>query len=193
MAETYIYMIRHAVSPFVLGSERTRGLSAKGHEDALKIADILKNEGIDVFVSSGYLRAVETVRPLAERMGKSIRELEALNERAVGSMEIHIPEEQLLDGIRRSFIDKDFCLPGGESTRRAQERALPVVQALLKEQQGRKIAMGTHGNIMTILLNAFDESYGFEFWTQTSKPDIYKLTWEDQRLARVERLWDPNA
>jgi 2,3-bisphosphoglycerate-dependent phosphoglycerate mutase len=43
---------------------------------------------------------------------------------------------------------------------------------------------------MTIILNYFDSNYGFEFWKQTSKPDIYRLEFEEKELNLVERLWN---
>ncbi len=43
---------------------------------------------------------------------------------------------------------------------------------------------------MTIILNYFDKKYGYEFFEQTSKPDIYKLEFEELELTHVERLWD---
>lgn len=62
-------MIRHGESPKV-GNERTRGLTDKGEQDAIKVAESLKEEGVEVFVSSPYTRAVETIRGLAEYAGK---------------------------------------------------------------------------------------------------------------------------
>jgi 2,3-bisphosphoglycerate-dependent phosphoglycerate mutase len=64
-------------------------------------------------------------------------------------------------------------MPEGETTRQAQERAIPIILKLLSDYEGKKIVIGTHGNIMTIILKYFDTNYGFEFWKQTSKPDIY--------------------
>ena len=59
------------------------------------------------------------------------------------------------------------------------------------QDNGQKIAIGTHGNIMTIILNYFDKNYGYDFWLQTSKPDIYKLEFDGIELLRVNRLWEP--
>ncbi|WP_251037861.1 histidine phosphatase family protein [Paenibacillus albidus] len=80
-------------------------------------------------------------------------------------------------------------MPGGESTRDAQKRAIPVIEQLIQRHAGSKIALGTHGNIMTIIMNYFDDKYGYEFFTQISKPDIYKLEFEGMKLILAERLW----
>ncbi|MCZ8512795.1 histidine phosphatase family protein [Paenibacillus filicis] len=187
---TSVYFIRHAVSPFSLGQEQRRGLSPAGLEDARKIADRLAGEGIDQIFSSSYRRAVETVSFLAAALNKDIIELEALRERAVGSLDIEIDEQQLLEAVQKSFQDPDYCLPGGETIREAQDRAIPVIQELIIDHEGKKIAIGTHGNIMTAILNYYNDSYGYEFWKSTTKPDIYKAEFESNKLVQLERLWE---
>ncbi|MNR22089.1 hypothetical protein D3C85_1390270 [compost metagenome] len=99
----------------------------------------------------------------------------------------------LYEAIRRSFIDYDFALEGGETTREAQERSIPVIEKFLEEQRGNNIVIGTHGNIMTIIMNYYDAKYGFEFWNETSKPDIYKMTFNRNRLEQIERIWEPGS
>jgi Fructose-2,6-bisphosphatase len=186
---TYIYFVRHAISPFSLDNERIRGLSEQGKRDAIRAAEILKSEGIDVVASSTFARAIDTVRPLADLLNKEIIQFEELVERPIASLKVEIGEDELVKAIERSFADIDFCLEEGETTRQAQERSIPRIKQLLADYEGKKIAIGTHGNIMTIILNYFDKSYGFEFWSQTSKPDIYKLEFAGERLVQVERLW----
>ncbi|MBA9086191.1 hypothetical protein FHR92_002664 [Fontibacillus solani] len=43
---------------------------------------------------------------------------------------------------------------------------------------------------MTLMMNYFDNTYGFEFWESTTMPDIYKLEFEENKLNNVTRLWD---
>ncbi|MRN52680.1 histidine phosphatase family protein [Paenibacillus sp. LC-T2] len=186
---TYIYMVRHAVSPFVLGDERNRGLSEQGIADALRIKELLAKEKITHFVSSPYRRAIDTLKYLAEASQQEIVIYEELRERNIGSTEIEMNMQEILQGIRTSFTDKHFKMLGGESTLEAQERAIPIVNQLLEQHKGDTIAIGTHGNIMTLILNYFDEVYDYEFFEQTSKPDIYKLEFHEMELVNVERLW----
>lgn len=188
---THIYFVRHGIAPFSHELERAGGasLSEQGKADALKVAELLANENIDVVVSSSYHRAIETVAPLAEQIQKEVIPYDELIERPIATLKYPISEEEFLLGIEKSFIDIDFCMPEGETTRQTQERAIPVILKLLSDYEGKKIAIGTHGNIMTIILKYFDSNYGFEFWKQTSRPDIYKLEFEEKELQSVRRLW----
>jgi 2,3-bisphosphoglycerate-dependent phosphoglycerate mutase len=187
--KTFIYFVRHAVSPFVFGNEGERGLSEEGKQAAYKVAELLKDENINVITSSAYVRAIETVKPLADQLIKPIIEFEELRERHIKGLNYKLTEQELLAGIKQSFEDIDYCLEGGETTREAQKRAIPIIEKLLTEYEGQKIAIGTHGNIMTIILKYYDNSYGYTFWQQTSKPDIYRLEFEDQNLLTVERIY----
>jgi 2,3-bisphosphoglycerate-dependent phosphoglycerate mutase len=187
--KTFIYFVRHAVSPFVFGNEGERGLSKEGKQAAYKVAELLKDENINVITSSAYVRAIETVKPLADQLIKPIIEFEELRERHIKGLNYKLTEQELLAGIKQSFEDIDYCLEGGETTREAQKRAIPIIEKLLTEYEGQKIAIGTHGNIMTIILKYYDNTYGYTFWQQTSKPDIYRLEFEDQNLLTVERIY----
>ncbi|MDF2961828.1 MAG: phosphoglycerate mutase [Paenibacillus sp.] len=188
--KTTIYMVRHAESPFVFGQEKTRGLSEEGLADAKRVAELLVGEKIDYIASSNYTRAIQTVQYLAESKGLPIKEFEELKERPIKGLDYQASWEDLLVAIKKSFADIDYALEGGESTREAQQRSIPVIESLLKEHRGENIVIGTHGNIMTIIMNYYNKNYGFDFWNSTSRPDIYKMTFTDNQLEMIERLWE---
>ncbi|WP_314589882.1 histidine phosphatase family protein [Paenibacillus terrigena] len=186
---TNINMVRHAESPFRYGEERTRGISEAGAQAAKRVADILRNEAIDVVVSSPYARAILTVQPLADQENLRILPYEALQERFVEGRH-HVSWEEKKQAVAKSFDDIDFAMDGGESTRAAQQRAIPVMEELLAAYYGKNIVIGTHGNIMTVIMNYYDSSYGFDFWNQTSMPDIYRMTFEGNLLQQIDRCWN---
>ncbi|GGD53921.1 histidine phosphatase family protein [Paenibacillus nasutitermitis] len=187
--KTILYMVRHAESPFEFGKERSRGLSAEGMAEARRVTEVFTGIDIQYMASSPYTRAKQTIQYIAEQKGLTITEYEALRERSMEGPDDKTGWDQLYEAIRKSFDDKDFALEGGESARSVQQRALPVIQSLLDEQRGSTIVIGTHGNIMTIIMNYYDDRYGFEFWDKTTKPDIYKLTFDWNHLEQVERIW----
>lgn len=189
--KTTLYMVRHAESVYVPGQERTRGLSDAGWKAAARVAEIFSEIEVHVIVSSPYARARQTVLRIAEDKGLEIAEYEELAERRIIGAELDAPWDVVKEAIRRSFTDKDFAPEGGESTRKAQRRAIPVIRRLIEEHRGRTIVVGTHGNIMTIILNFFDDRYGYAFWEAATQPDIYRLTFDGDRLEVVERIWEP--
>jgi 2,3-bisphosphoglycerate-dependent phosphoglycerate mutase len=179
-------MVRHAESPYNEGTERTRGLTTKGKGDVEKVTEILKEEGIDVIISSPYNRAILSIEGLAQNLGLDIETIEDLRERHFAREII----ENLMSVINEKFYDFDYSLPGGESNSECQNRSISVIKNILKEHSGKKIAIGTHGLVMTLMMNYFDSSYGLDFLNQLKKPDIYKLSFENLELIEVIRLWN---
>ncbi|NHN33395.1 histidine phosphatase family protein [Paenibacillus agricola] len=188
--QTTIYMVRHAESPFTFGQERERGLSPEGFVEAKRVAQLFTDIDVHYIVSSPYARAQQTIQHIAEQKSLPIIEFEELAERSIMGLNHIAAWDVLYEAIRQSFDDKDFALEGGETTRSAQQRAVPILEKLLEEQRGNTVVIGTHGNMMTIIMNHYDPSYGFDFWNTTSKPDIYRMTFSQNRLEQVERIWE---
>ena len=182
---TILYFVRHAESPYEEGRERTRGLSLQGLADALAVKDRLLGEGIDLYVSSPYDRAVRTIRNAADAAGREIIIEEDLREREIG----HIGNHSFQEAKRKVYGDAAFAFPGGESSLEARQRAVRVIRKLLEQHAGQRIVIGTHGDIMTLMLGEFDSRFDYAFWESTSMPDIYKTEWEGETLRQVTRMW----
>ncbi|MNB74520.1 bifunctional RNase H/acid phosphatase [compost metagenome] len=187
---TFIYMVRHGDSPKTEGNERTRGLTGKGKADVIRVTDLLKREEIEVFVSSPYQRAILTIEHLAQASGKEVLLYEELKERIFLNEDKRLPDEVLVPLLEKSFINPNYSLPGGESNAECQGRAMSVIKELLQEHKGKKIAIGTHGAVMILIMNAYDAKYDLDFLLNLSKPDVYRLEFDGVELVEVVRLWD---
>ncbi|MDR9853891.1 histidine phosphatase family protein [Paenibacillus sp. VCA1] len=191
---TYIYMVRHGDSPKTEGTESTRGLTEKRRLDARRVTELLREEGIGVFVSSPYARSVMTIQELADRAGQEMIVHEDLKERRFSASEYRMSDEELYPLLERSFADPFYALEGGESNDECQRRAIRVLEALLEEHRGRKVAIGTHGAVMTLMMGHYDSRrYGLDFLHRLSKPDIYRMEFRGQELVDVKRLWSETA
>ncbi|MEC0015724.1 histidine phosphatase family protein [Bacillus sp. WOD8 KX774193] len=186
---TYIYMVRHGESPKLDGGERTRGLTEKGSLDVHRVTDILKTEGIDTFISSPYKRAVLTIEKTANLYEREILIYENLKECMFSSGNQVISDKEVYPLVQKMFSNPGYALAEGESYADCQRRVVKVLKEILMDFQGQKIVMGTHGLVMTLMMNYFDKQYGFEFLMNTSKPDIYKMEFKEKQLMNVERLW----
>lgn len=183
---TTIYFVRHAESPYIEGEERSRGLSDKGLLDAIRVKELMINEGIDVMISSPYERAIRTIQDLANELSAEICIEEDLRERVIGDFK----GWDFKEAKRKVYEDFQFTFPNGESSQQAQQRAVAIIERLLHDHQGKRLMVGTHGDIMTLIMNHFDIDFDYDFWESTSMPDIYKLDFERFELRHVTRLWD---
>ncbi|HDR4510404.1 histidine phosphatase family protein [Bacillus cereus] len=180
---TIIYFVRHAHSTYTK-EERERPLSKKGHLDAENVTHLLKDKHIDVVISSPYKRAIQTVQGIANTYHVSIEIEEDLRERLLSSE----PVADFNDAIENVWEDWSFAYEGGESNDVAQRRAVICMQYILKKYEDKNIVIGTHGNIMVLLMNYFDSKYDFQFWKTLHMPDVYKLTFDNNRFISAERI-----
>lgn len=188
-ANTALYFVRHAESEYMEGQERERGLTEQGKRDAATVAGLLHREQIQLFYSSPYRRAVDTIQGLAEVSGGIVVTEEDLRERELSGPELK--HEHFREAKQRLYDDSAFTYSGGESGEVAVSRAITVIQQILDRHPGQKIVIGTHGDIMTLIFNYYDPSYGYDFWVNTTMPDIYKLEFDrESRLIQVTRLWE---
>lgn len=78
-----LYLVRHAKAgsrSSYDGPDRLRPLTKPGRAQAETIADRLAEAGVSRIVSSPYVRCVETVKPLANRLGLVVETADALAE-----------------------------------------------------------------------------------------------------------------
>ncbi|WP_421382795.1 histidine phosphatase family protein [Bacillus salacetis] len=189
---TVIYMIRHAHSVFNLEEEETRGLSVQGLKDAERVKGIMLEEKIDAVYSSSYTRAIQTVQGLADAKGLPVQIDERFRERDLASKDFFIEDTQ--QAMQKVFDHPAFSFPGGESNDEVKERGAAALMEVLQKHEGESVAVGIHGHVMTIIMGAFDPAYGtLDFWRSTTKPDIYKLVFEGEKLSKVIRLWETPA
>jgi 2,3-bisphosphoglycerate-dependent phosphoglycerate mutase len=181
---TNIYFVRHANSAYT-PDELNRPLSEKGIKDAQKVTELLSRENINKVISSPYRRAIQTVEGTSDYFGLSISIDEGFRERKLAGNSVTNFDEAIL----KYWKNFDFMLYGGESGYVAQDRGLQSLKSVLNKYRGENIVIGTHGNIMVLIMNYYDKKYNYDFWNGLNMPDIYKLSFEDGILVGVERLW----
>lgn len=179
--QTNIFFVRHAHSTYT-PDELGRPLSERGFADAEQVAKILQNQNIDIVLSSPYNRAIQTI----EGVSKEILIEEDFKERKLAEASV----EDFDTAITRVWEEPNFSWEGGESNKSAQERGVKALLKVLSEHEGKNIVIGTHGNIMVLIMNYFNKEYGFDFWKALQMPDIYKLTFEGKELKTVIQIWE---
>ena len=162
-------MVRHAHADWT--PDEDRPLSVQGNQDAEILAEKLSVHPIDVIVSSPYLRAIQTVQPLADRLGLEIKKDDRFRERSLG----RFVDISFQEAVRRTWADFDFVYPRGETNAAAQLRAVQAVQEIITSQGLDHVVIGTHGNVLALILNYFDPKIGFDFWSALSMPDVHEL------------------
>jgi 2,3-bisphosphoglycerate-dependent phosphoglycerate mutase len=172
-----VLLVRHAV-PVDVGSagyedrDDERPLTVAGRQAAEELAEELEPYVITSVYSSPYVRAVETVTPTARRRDLEVHILTDLRERRLTLA----PTPDWPDHLRRAWADPDYALEGAESGREAQRRAIALLDLLrARHADGGRILLGSHGNLISLILQVFEPGVDHDFHLAMPMPAIYHL------------------
>ena len=183
---TTIYFVRHAQPNIENHIDAARELTEKGLRDRLLVEECLHPEAIGAVLSSPYRRAVDTVRPIAERRGLAIELVDDFRERKVGSEWI----EDFGSFARRQWADFSYCLPGGESLGAVQARNLRALETVLTAHRGETVVIGTHGTALSTILNAYEPTFGYAQFVEIKNlmPWLVKFTFEGAAAPSIKKI-----
>jgi broad specificity phosphatase PhoE len=176
-----VILVRHA-EPVPVGTAGTsdddRPLTDAGRAAADELAAELESYAVSAIYCSPYARAIATIAPIAERRGLRVQLLDDLRERRL-SVE---PLGDWRATLERAWTDADFSVPGGETGRDAQRRAIAMLDLLrARHPDGGRLIVGSHGNLISLMLQALEPGVGFAFHLAMPTPAVYRLTHDGLR------------
>ena len=175
-----VLLIRHAesVAPGTAFDEYTRPVTEKGFRDAERLVDSLSLTLIDAAYSSPYIRARQTIEPIAKVRGLTIETVEDLRERMLSPVDL----PGWRTALRRSWEDFDYAPTGGESSRVAQSRVVRVLDDIhARHARGGIVMLASHGNLIALALQAFMPGVDYAFWESIPMPAVYRLLHDGER------------
>lgn len=164
MKKTTVYLIRHGESMGNLEhrflGQADEPLSPLGHEQAERTSEYLVTIPVDVIYSSDLIRARQTAEHTAKKLGLPVHTSSALREIYAGQWEgkhTSVLLEQFKDSYEtwRYNIGAVQC-PDGESVRQVQERFVPEVERILRENEGKTIFIFCHATPIRLLRAAWE-------------------------------------
>lgn len=180
---TTIYFIRHAQPDFTVQEDAARPLTVKGRADTALVSEYLKDKDILEVLSSPFIRAVDTVKDFAEGMGLSVKTVYDFRERKVDSLWI----EDFTAFTKKQWADFDYKLTDGESLREVQERNIKALEDVLLKNDGKNIAIGTHGTALSTIINYYDNTYGYEDFNRIRSlmPWVVRMQFEGTKCIDI--------
>lgn len=177
-----IIVIRHCSAT---GQERDAELTTDGKNQANTLATFLLENHlqIDHIISSPFVRAIDSIRPYALQANLSIQKDERLAERILSDA----PMDDWMQKLESTFTNIYIAFSGGESTKQAMDRAISLIQDILKLNHTTTLLV-THGNLLTLILRHFDHTISFNEWRTLTNPDMYEITIDEQYA--LKRLWE---
>lgn len=141
-------------------------LSAKGHDQAARVADYLLGERIDHVVASTMRRAHQTAEPLAQALGLDIELRDDIREVNEGSGK-YVPSEELdadSDIVRQVRDDPMSLFDEHGGWDPWKQRIDEAVEELVQRNGGGRVAVFCHGMVMaTAFCSATDAEEPLRF------------------------------
>ena len=101
-----------------------------------------------------------------------------------------VPMDDWMQKLESTFTNIDIAFSGGESTKQATDRAISLIQHVLKLNYTTTLLV-THGNLLTLILKYFDHTIGFHEWKALTNPDVYEIVIDEQ--CTIKRLWEASS
>ncbi len=203
---TIVYLIKHADELKENGIKITNDttqlmnekyiLSIKGEEQSRNLSENHELKNIDVLWSSSYARAKATAKYIAYRNNIEINIDSSLNERRLGNLEdLSKWMENKKCGVVQAYLqDRNWKARDGESCNEATSRITSFLQKILKENVGRKIALVSHGALISFLLtnwcelNKETELVFNNKVIEIKEPSITKLIFNEEKIIDIKSI-----
>lgn len=209
---TIVYLIKHAEELDEKGIKNINEssqlmnekfiLSVKGEDQAKQLSENPELQNIDTLWSSSYSRAKGTAKYIAYKNNLDINIDSRLNERKLGSIEdlAKWMEDKKYGVVQSYLLDKKYKGSDGESCEEATKRVSEFLNFILEEYKGKKIALVSHGALLSFLLTNWCELNEEVklIWNnkiiEIKEPSITKLTFDDGNLIDIEsiNIYDKN-
>ena len=208
MKDTIIYLIRHAETIDENGIRNTSEdsqiinekeiLSVEGEEQAKKLSGNEELKNLDVIWSSSYTRAKATAKYIAKANNLPINLDENLSERKLGNLKElgeFMKDKRTRDPSQEQLLNRTFRTSDGESAEQTRERMNKFFDKILKEYEGQRIAVISHGgSIKCFLLNwcAVNANVQLVYNENTilnvKSPCLLKLIFRKKELIDLEQI-----
>lgn len=175
-----IYLVRHCKAT---GQEPQAQLTDDGVQKAVELAEFFKHKNIEYIISSPFVRAINTIKPLGDLIKKEVHIEDCLQERILSTT----PLANWMEKLEETYCDFNLKFEGGESSNEALKRGLKVVEKMLVRPE-RTILIVTHGALLSLLIKQYNNDFGFEDWKLLSNPDVYQLEIQDNKTV-INRIW----
>ena len=165
MKETIIYLIRHAETVDEKGVRNTNEnsqminekeiLSVQGEEQSKRLSENSELRNIDVIWSSSYTRAKATAKYIADKNNLPINLDSNLSERKLGNLKElgeFMKDKKTRDPSQEQLLERNFKTSDGESAEDTRKRMTEFFNKILKEYEGKKIAVVSHRRFNKIFL-----------------------------------------
>lgn len=202
---TTIYLMRHSEPSRIIQNIRNNDtfqvqnektvLSSNGEKKAEILSQSEEMKDIDIVIASNYIRSISTAKYIAEQNNVDTYIIDDFGERKFGiDSWDEIPE----DFMEKQLKEPDYKIKNGENQKEVANRMYNSLMEVLEKAKGKRIAIVSHGTAITFLFMKLGEYKDNELYFNDKKlmdisfrwnaPEVFKLTFKDNKLINIENI-----
>jgi broad specificity phosphatase PhoE len=161
-------------------------LSAKGREDAARLAQRLGPYAIQTIVTSTEAKAIETGRILADALKVRVEQAQGLHEHDRSNVPMMARSGDFISAVADFFARPSQLVLGRESAHEALARFETAVAAVVAGTTGN-LAIVTHGTVLSLLAAShLPGTRAFDLWRRMQLPSY--LVFDLPGFALIETV-----
>lgn len=164
MQKTIVYLMRHSEKLKIDGIKNIDEdsqinnekiiLSVEGENKARQLSEREELSNIDIIWSSNYVRAISTAKYIADKNNLPINIDSNFNERKLGNLDAlkELGKNKKHKYTEEQLLDENLKNIDGENRIEVNKRMTNALNKILKENEGKSIAIVSHGAAIKFLL-----------------------------------------
>ena len=186
--EKILILIRHSL-PEVTEDVPAREwkLSEDGRALTHLLAERLRQYQPEVIASSVEPKAKETAEIVASKFGIKSQVFEDLHEHD-RSGTTYLSREKFQESVRAFFEKPDLLVFGNESADDCHLRFERAVHSVLDFHAGKRIAIATHGTVISLFVSRLMGIPAFPFWSELGLPSFVVLDMNSRSIFAKENI-----
>jgi alpha-ribazole phosphatase len=169
---TKLYLLRHGETDWnqksIFQGQTDIDLNKNGQNDARKAVEIFQNMKLDQIYSSDLKRAKNTALMISQDKNLKIKENKQLREISFGDWE-GLKFTEIKEQFPKMIVDWQqdplhYSPPAGEKLIDFKKRIVNFFTKVIKQNQGDKILVVTHGGVIKVYLTAILSINPKNFW-----------------------------
>ena len=185
-----LYLVRHANPQIDAAVPANQWqLSAAGIERAHQLAQYLDKAGIQAVISSPEAKAIQTAQILAEQWGLEVEVMDGIHEHErPWSPDSFTRVVEFQSRIQQFFLQPGELVFGAETADQCHARFEGALRQIISQHQNRRLAVVTHGTVLSLLLSRYNRLDVFTFWQALGMPASIRVEIPD---FQIKETWTP--
>jgi broad specificity phosphatase PhoE len=183
-----LLLVRHSLPEIRRGlPAREWHLSEDGRRRVVGLAERLIPYQPEIIVTSPEPKAKQTAEILAASLQLPVRMMDPLHEHERNSVP-SLSRQEFEVAVHEFFEKPNILVFGSETADQAYERFSGAVNSILSESDNSKIAIVSHGTVISLFVSRLTGQAGFQLWSQLGLPSCIVLDMQSKKLIAVENI-----